>query len=243
LGTDSVSNAPSNDSLFVDVDSGIYLYAAKIGLTFSDNKANSTWLDLKLVKKIEGESSCDVNATDAGSNSSCVVVLGTNETIQHIRGFSLRFEFSKSGALDPGYWSVSQLLMTYTNESNPSEPIEVVMDHKAISDWTPVGLSYSCYAPDSVKPMKSSNKTSDYAAPFIAFQQLQIQAYGIRNDQFGHYNDCQGFFSIGIWMALISMVIMIAIVVFGIIMLSNITTMDRYDDPKGKTIIVAAGTD
>jgi len=40
-------------------------------------------------------------------------------------------------------------------------------------------------------------------------------------------------------MGVITMLAMLAIVLFGIGMLMSINTMDRYDDPKGKTITVS----
>jgi len=67
---------------------------------------------------------------------------------------------------------------------------------------------------------------------------VQIQAFSVSNNQFGYYNDCTGFFTIPIWMGVITMLSMLAIVLLGISMLLSITTMDRYDDPKGKTITV-----
>jgi len=113
------------------------------------------------------------------------------------------------------------------------------MDYSVIADLTPLGFSYSCSSPPWVV-VKNKTMTD---VPGIYFTRFQIQAFQIDQEQFGYYNDCEGFFGIGIWMALISIAVMIAILVFGLIMLSSITTMDRYDDPKGKTIIVAAGTD
>jgi len=68
----------------------------------------------------------------------------------------------------------------------------------------------------------------------------QIQAFGIQHNNFGYYNDCMGFFSIPIWMGVITMLSMLAIVLLGIGMLLSINTMDRYDDPKGKTITITA---
>jgi len=41
-------------------------------------------------------------------------------------------------------------------------------------------------------------------------------------------------------MGVITMLAMLAIVLLGIGMLMSITTMDRYDDPKGKTITITA---
>ena len=57
-------------------------------------------------------------------------------------------------------------------------------------------------------------------------------------DTFGYPNDCVGFFTITIWSGILTTFLLIGILSFGIIMLMNISTMDRFDDPKGKTITV-----
>ena len=50
--------------------------------------------------------------------------------------------------------------------------------------------------------------------------------------------DCVPFFTIPIWMGIISTVLLMIILFFGLTMITNITTMDRFDDPKGKTITI-----
>ncbi|ESO94938.1 hypothetical protein LOTGIDRAFT_144791, partial [Lottia gigantea] len=55
---------------------------------------------------------------------------------------------------------------------------------------------------------------------------------------FGHAWDCVTFFSTAIWMALFYGLIFIAILYYGMYMMFNLSTMDRFDDPKGKTITV-----
>jgi len=67
-----------------------------------------------------------------------------------------------------------------------------------------------------------------------------MQAFDIKKNNFGYYNDCEGFFTIPIWMGVVTMLAMLAIVLLGIAMLLSINTMDRYDDPKGKTITITA---
>jgi V-type H+-transporting ATPase S1 subunit len=70
---------------------------------------------------------------------------------------------------------------------------------------------------------------------------LQIQGYNVGSDgRFGHYNDCVGFFTVPIWMGVLSSFVLIAILLFGVIMLMDVKTMDRFDDPKGKTITITA---
>lgn len=59
-------------------------------------------------------------------------------------------------------------------------------------------------------------------------------------DEFGPCNDCIGFFSAGIWGGLFVVILLILILFYGICNMMDIRTMDRFDDPKGKTIIVGA---
>ncbi len=67
---------------------------------------------------------------------------------------------------------------------------------------------------------------------------FQVEAFTIRNKKFSTPYDCVGFFSVGIWSGLIAIMFLTIIMAFGIVMLANINTMDRFDDPKGKTITV-----
>lgn len=67
---------------------------------------------------------------------------------------------------------------------------------------------------------------------------FQLQGFSIGRNRFGRASDCIGFFTIPIWMGIISMLVLVAILAFGVAMLSSINTMDRFDDPKGKTITV-----
>lgn len=68
---------------------------------------------------------------------------------------------------------------------------------------------------------------------------FQLQAYTNTTEIFT-YNvwDCVEFFTIGIWMGIISTVILIMILFFALSMVANISTMDRFDDPKGKPLTI-----
>jgi len=50
--------------------------------------------------------------------------------------------------------------------------------------------------------------------------------------------DCSGWYTGPIWSGLITTFLLLGILAYGISMLSKIDTMDRFDDPKGKTISV-----
>ena len=59
-------------------------------------------------------------------------------------------------------------------------------------------------------------------------------------ESFGDAYDCVGFTSIPIWSGLFVTAILLFIITFGLTMMMDIKTMDRFDDPKGKTITVTA---
>lgn len=53
-------------------------------------------------------------------------------------------------------------------------------------------------------------------------------------------NDCVGFFSAAIWGGLFVVILLLSILAYGLMMIMDIRTMDRFDDPKGKTITINA---
>lgn len=58
--------------------------------------------------------------------------------------------------------------------------------------------------------------------------------------KFGPCNDCTGFFSPAIWGALFVVILLLLILFYGLSSMMEIRTMDRFDDPKGKTITINA---
>lgn len=55
---------------------------------------------------------------------------------------------------------------------------------------------------------------------------------------FGGAWDCVGFFTVPIWVGLLTSLLFVFILSVGMYMLSDIKTMDRFDDPKGQPIMV-----
>uniref|UniRef100_A0A2M4BQC6 Putative vacuolar atp synthase subunit s1 n=1 Tax=Anopheles marajoara TaxID=58244 RepID=A0A2M4BQC6_9DIPT len=81
----------------------------------------------------------------------------------------------------------------------------------------------------------------------IVFTEVQLQPFfadeeGVTpaSNRFGDSWDCVGFTSGGILSGLFLILIFIIIGSYGISWMMDIRTMDRFDDPKGKTIIVNA---
>lgn len=53
-------------------------------------------------------------------------------------------------------------------------------------------------------------------------------------------NDCAPLFSTGTWMGLIVALLLISVLSFGFLMLNSVQTMDRFDDPKQKQLVINA---
>lgn len=85
------------------------------------------------------------------------------------------------------------------------------------------------------------------ARTLIRFEDVQIQPLFHPDEEHkaierfaDRANDCTGFFSPAIWGALFVVIILLSIMTVGITMMLDIKTMDRFDDPKGKTITINA---
>jgi len=84
----------------------------------------------------------------------------------------------------------------------------------------------------------------------VAFNNLQIQPYGIYRApnkdgktvvRFGNnVEDCVGLFSVGSWMGIVVFLLLLAVLSFAYLMLNSVQTMDRFDDPKQKQILISS---
>ncbi|XP_063165418.1 V-type proton ATPase subunit S1-like [Candoia aspera] len=72
----------------------------------------------------------------------------------------------------------------------------------------------------------------------VNISDFQIQAFNIENNLFSYASDCTSFFTPGIWMGLVTSLILLLILTYGIHMIINITTNSRFDDPKGPALSV-----
>ncbi|XP_018413273.1 PREDICTED: V-type proton ATPase subunit S1-like [Nanorana parkeri] len=75
----------------------------------------------------------------------------------------------------------------------------------------------------------------------ITITEFQIQGFNIKNNLFSYASDCSSFFTPAIWMGLVSTVILLWILSYGILMIMQLTTNDKFDDPKGPALSVPQG--
>ncbi|XP_041801648.1 V-type proton ATPase subunit S1b [Chelmon rostratus] len=109
------------------------------------------------------------------------------------------------------------------------------------SIYAPAEYSFHCQSVSSFQdtllvPNNTNQNTSQWRLNFIDFQ---IQGFGLANGtDFSYASDCAGFFTAGIWMGLLTSLLMLFIFVYGLHMIMQLNTMDRFDDPKGPSISV-----
>ncbi|NWW35342.1 VAS1 ATPase, partial [Panurus biarmicus] len=124
--------------------------------------------------------------------------------------------------------------------------VEIVQDGEKFAKFNVSGISapaeYSFHCqlvgtnnlyPARLVPSNNEAKNWD-----VFISKLQIQGFNIINNEFSYASDCTGFFTPGIWMGLVTTIILLWILTYGIHMIMQLTTNSRFDDPKGPALSV-----
>ncbi|KAM8830109.1 ATPase H+ transporting accessory protein 1a [Synchiropus picturatus] len=106
--------------------------------------------------------------------------------------------------------------------------------------YAPAEYSYRCQSLTSFRwPLLVPHSPKDAANQWrVAFEDFQIQGFNVSGGEFSYASDCAGFFSPGIWMGLLTSLLMVLVLTYGLHMIMQLRTMDRFDDPKGPAISV-----
>jgi len=105
---------------------------------------------------------------------------------------------------------------------------------------TPPAYSYVCNSAifvryDTTVPLGQYNFTNKFY-----LINLQFQPFKVNGLAFGPPNYCNSFFTSGIWMGITTSLLCLGILLFGIYRMMTIKSNDRFDDPKGKPLIIKA---
>lgn len=140
---------------------------------------------------------------------------------------SLKFDYEPSQE----YWSLNVVTSTIGTTA---------LDGKlATHIGAPLGNSFCCSSGVFFNVENKNN--ADIVG--VYFQGFQIQLNFNSTEKLTKFDDaydCVGFVSSAIWSGLFITFLLLGIVAFGITYIMDIRTMDRFDDPKGKTITVTA---
>ncbi|XP_076301402.1 uncharacterized protein LOC143219272 [Lasioglossum baleicum] len=147
-----------------------------------------------------------------------------SEIVKH----ALSFKFENKS----GYYYLKTVNYKYTMKNNGSSTNHSLTPNTDIV--FPSKFSYHC----------SHNlvfKEND--SYFLTIKDFQVQLFNnedsSREARFGSTYDCVGFMTIPIWTGIFVATILSFIMIWGITMLMDIRIMDRFDDPKGKMIMVS----
>ncbi|XP_040452551.1 V-type proton ATPase subunit S1 [Falco naumanni] len=126
------------------------------------------------------------------------------------------------------------------------DSVEIVQDGEKFAKFNvsvisaPAEYSFHCqlvgtsnHYPARLIPSNDEAKNWD-----VFISRLQIQGFNVENNQFSYASDCTGFFTPGIWMGLVTSILLLWILAYGIHMIMQLTTNNRYDDPKGPALSV-----
>ncbi|NXA30759.1 VAS1 ATPase, partial [Eudromia elegans] len=126
------------------------------------------------------------------------------------------------------------------------ESVEIVQDDDKFAKFNvsvisaPAEYSFHCQLvgtsnlyPARLIPSNNEAKNWD-----VFISRFQLQGFNIENNQFSYASDCTSFFTPAIWMGLVTSVILLWILAYGIHMIMQLTTNSRFDDPKGPALSV-----
>ncbi|KAJ8358760.1 hypothetical protein SKAU_G00152850 [Synaphobranchus kaupii] len=210
----------------------ILLWAENLTISFY-SKAKSAWERHDLTSQTFGHS-----VTPSLTGSSCNHTLSrlvlNYENVLGFSSFSLIFamnrRFYKVSARE--WFTLDQVELEYDGQKatfNGSRNI-----------YAPAEFSYHCESVSSFRyallvPCTASDNANQWR---LSFTQFQIQGFGVMGRDFSYASDCAGFFTPGIWMGLLTSLLMMLILTYGLHMITQLRTMDRFDDPKGPAISV-----
>uniref|UniRef100_T1IUV9 Vacuolar ATP synthase subunit S1 n=1 Tax=Strigamia maritima TaxID=126957 RepID=T1IUV9_STRMM len=192
----------------------MYIRNATFKVLKDENKTVDTDVQLKI---------SDFSVSTTSDNKTTLFKLTITPKEPALTELVLNFEFVKLR----GNWVLNSLNSTVT-----SDKINGDFEMQTRDVWAPGGMSYNCKQAGLFQ-----NKMQKQHAFAIKFDNLQVESF-MKKLTFGYPYDCVGFFTIPILTSIFVTIILILVLAFGIQQIFNINTMDRFDDPKGKTITV-----
>ncbi|XP_068453765.1 V-type proton ATPase subunit S1b [Clinocottus analis] len=195
----------------------IMLWAQNLSISTSKD----VWIDLAAQTPSMAGSLCN------GSNSLLV--------LSYESGYTLRFAMSRRFfPVSARFWFTLDSVQLQANGLTAS-----FIGSRNI--YAPAEYSFHCQSVTSFRDtlLVPNNTNTNTTAWMLNFIDFQIQGFGLANGtDFSYASDCAGFFTPGIWMGLLTGLLFLWIFVYGLHMIMQLNTMDRFDDPKGPSISV-----
>jgi len=174
-----------------------------------------------------------------GGNNTIIVQLNVSgiKTDTQPSTFDLMFKIPIKYTIDR--WEILRGYLTIVNESKV-----IIHDREMVTRGSDpvVNLVFSYHC--SAYEWFPQNMSIPGPQAIITLEGFQIQPFNTslwHGEGFSLAQDCVPWYTTGIWMALFVIGIHLIILYFGTIMITNLTTNDRFDDPKGKPLVINSG--
>jgi len=225
--------------LFYDGSKFLMKLGSPIRVTIFQNENGE---GLKTIGKVElSEAANSVTGSKLTEDSYKVNIdwkgqtFGTTEKIYSI---SIHMEFQKTPEKEFLLHGISIANL----KIDESQMIKVPLQAKSKNGFkvsAPLGSSFCCYDAGTFEPHESGNEDNAYKVG-LTFPNLQLQVFDLpeKGIKFGPEWDCDTMMPIGVLVGLLVSLFFAFVCFWGFSMLASIQTMDRFDDPRGKTIHV-----
>jgi len=250
-GMDEISAGPhrfyyengNQPKFLMEVDTGIELTLKynneKVDTFILDKKAEGGITGSKISNAIDDEMDPDAKRIifeDYRLNLDYKTTRFIGQNGRDLSGIMLTFNFERKG----NSWKMTELEVVGVSVREAGAGYHnLVMGAKTIDGdavTAPIGLSFSCSS-----GFKSNS--SQIVSGSIKFPGWRMQVFEVRRGKFGPMWECGELMSIGLWVGLLVSLGFAIICAWGFSMLASINTMDRFDDPKGKTIHIPQTSD
>ncbi|CAL8137310.1 unnamed protein product [Orchesella dallaii] len=155
-----------------------------------------------------------------------------------ITKFGLQFTLKQDQL---GYWAMKNATAELHGTTNSSKTFNFTDTwlSSAVAITIPTHKSFHCSRFGSLRPidkLEDLKGNFTFAIDFIGFQIQAFQPVSTQNIFVPETYECVGFFTPGIWSGIFVTIILLWVLTWGLKMIMDVKTMDRFDDPKGKPI-------
>lgn len=222
---DSLSYPPLN------VTTGNHTCILFYASNFSLKASSSVLIDLTNATFVT--QNVDISASEC-SDSNTTLSLKYTKPVNGISSLEIRFlmnnKFYEGSARK---WSTLDTVEIVQDGEKPAKFIVSAVSAPAEYSFHCQLVGTSNLYPARLIPFNDEAKNWD-----VFISKLQIEGFNIINNQFSYASDCTGFFTPAIWMGLVTSIILLWILTYGIHMIMQLTTNNRFDDPKGPALSV-----
>jgi V-type H+-transporting ATPase S1 subunit len=236
----------------IRTDGGCKLYTKKITFTRYTRDTEASKKTTKAYIDFYGKDLTDSDYVGECANNSGIIELIFNQTKMTAKStpptedgldnFTLIFNITNQ--VNFHWWDVEDIEIHAFGSliKDVQMPIKwsgAVM--KSVNMGADKNFGYACSRPNELYYSASKEHLLYYG---LKFEDIHLQPFNwsrAGNFTFStNVDDCVPFFSAGVWMFLVAAFIFVSIIISGMVFLNSLNTVNRFDDPKAKALVITA---